>query len=279
MSTNHYQLVIFGAGPSGLTAALYACRAGLKVAIIEKNMPGGQMNNAETIENYPGIYTVTGAELSKTMLGQAESLGATMYYGAGIIDLQSNPKKLLLEFDTISFDNAILAFGTSNKSLGLKGEDELVGSGISYCVECDGAFFKNKSVMVVGSGKKAADAAAYLKPLVKNLHLVSKSAEITALYGNPLKAVTVTNENKKTQKIEVQGLFVVTGHEPNSFPVRNQVNMDEKGYIIIDEKCKTNLDGVYAVGDVRKGALKQIVTACADGAIAGVEVVKKARGK
>ncbi|MCL2797127.1 MAG: FAD-dependent oxidoreductase [Firmicutes bacterium] len=286
----HFDIIIVGAGPAGLTAAIYACRAGLKTAVLEKNMPGGQMNLAERVDNYPGFSEISGIELTGKMLEQAERLGAHVFYGAAErLTLASEPKTVVMESETLTAQAIILAMGAGAKKLGLKNEQELLGSGISYCATCDGMFFKNRDVLIAGSGKTAALDAEYLAPIVNKLYIADKGslahikcdkaekiedAEIIRLSGNPLASVTLAYKDGKTRDITVSGLFVAVGYAPNSFIVSGQVELGEKGYIVTDEKLKTNLDGVYAAGDIRSGAMHQIVVACADGAIAATEAAK-----
>ena len=286
----HYDIVIIGAGPAGLTAAVYALRAGCRVAVLEKNIPGGQMNLAERIENFPGFISVAGSDLTQKMLVQAESLGAVFYYSAAQkLELLSSLKAVILENEIISCGAVVLAMGSSSKTLGLKEEARLVGSGVSYCATCDGMFFCDKDVIIIGSGKTAQADAEYLSPLVSKLYIVDKGgldhitcpkaekieyAEVAKLLGNPLESVRLSLKDGKTRNIKAAGLFVAVGYAPNTFAVQGQVDLDEKGYIITDSKNKTKLDGVYAAGDVTKGGLKQIVTACAAGAVAGSEAAK-----
>jgi len=291
----HFDIIIVGAGPAGLTAAIYACRAGLKVAMLEKNMPGGQMNLAEKIDNFPGFFEISGIELTGKMLEQAEKLGAAVFYGAAeSLELAGEIKTVVLESETLRAPAVILAMGAGAKKLGLKGEAGLLGSGVSYCATCDGMFFKGKDVLIAGSGKTAAADAEYLAPIVNKLYIADKGslahiaceraekiegAEVIRLSGSPLSSVTLAFKDGKTRDIPVSGLFVAVGYAPNSFLASGQVMLDEKGYIKTSEKCKTNHDGVYAAGDIRSGAFRQIVTACADGAIAGSEAAKYVRGK
>ena len=291
MKTFNFDVMIIGAGPSGLAAALYAKRAGLSVAVIEKNVVGGQLQLADRVDNYPGVASISGVDLAVSMLAQAENAGAEFFYGAPhALDLAASPKVIRLAAQTLTARFVILAMGTSAKKLGLKEEESLVGSGVSYCATCDGMFFKGKDVMVVGGTQKAVQEVAYLQPLVNKIYLVDKgaldhlnlphiekieNAEVIELHGKPLQKVRLSLKSGTTREVAVSGLFCAMGASPNTFGVTAQISLDEKGYILTDATLKTSLDGVYATGDVRKGALKQIITACADGALAATEVIKQ----
>jgi len=281
-----YDVIIIGAGPAGLTAAIYALRAGKKVVVCEKELVGGVMNTADKIDNYPGFSSISGYELSQNMYNHAKGLGAEFVYSNAVkADLKGEEKNVSLQNgEQIAGNAVILAMGIWYKQLGLDNEVDLIGQGISYCATCDGPFFKNKTVMVAGNASAKKDIE-YLLSLVQKLYIVDLSkneflkiikdekieyfsnCNITALNGKPLKSVNI---DKK--EIAVSGLFVAIGKSPNTNLVKGQVDLDDKGFIKVDNKFKTNLDNVFAVGDIASGTLKQVVSACASGAVASLNL-------
>jgi thioredoxin reductase (NADPH) len=295
MIMKNFDLIIFGAGPGGLTAAIYALRAGLSTLLVEKNVAGGRANEAADIENYPGFGSIAGYELMQKFLSHANALGAEILYSSpSAVKLGEKIKSVSLDGKTVSARSVIIATGSGAKKLNLKGEDELLGGGISYCASCDGAFFKNKRVMVYGGGKTARGDVNYLLPIAGKLYAADRGdlekinvpaavekipfCEVIALNGRPLKSVTVLLKDGSIRDISLDGLFVAAGYSPNTLFVSGEVALDETAHIITDENLKTNLDGVYAAGDVRAGAHKQIVSACSDGARAAEQVIKYLRG-
>lgn len=290
-----YNVLIIGGGPAGYTAAVYALRAGLTCAVIEKLSPGGQMATTSNIENYPGFSAVSGWELTEKMREQAINLGAVELFGeVTSADLTSSPKRVTTPDGEITGDTVIIATGAKPRKTGVDREDALLGRGISYCATCDGMFFRGKTVAVTGGGNTAFEDALYLAKLCKkvviihrrdafrasasyirqaeekdNIEFLTDSA-VTALLGEKsLSGVEVTNlKTGEKSTLELDGLFIAIGRVPDTEAFRGLIDMDESGYITAGEDTKTSLPGVFAAGDVRTKPLRQIVTACADGAVA-----------
>lgn len=289
-----YDVLIIGGGPAGLAAAIYAARAGKSVMLFEGGTTGGQISLTASVENYPGVMPIDGFSLTEGMRSQAESFGAQFTYDrVTAIALNSSPKTLSTAYSgDFSGRNVILALGATPKQIGLPRESELVGKGVSYCATCDGHLFKNKTVVVAGGGNSALTDAVYLANLAKKVYIVHRRDEyraakilvdrlrscenvteclnctVTALIGSPLSAVELTNTNGEKTVLETNGLFVAIGEVPQTGLVGTALPL-ENGYIVTDEEMRTGIESVFAVGDVRKKTLRQVVTACADGAIAG----------
>ena len=291
-----YDMIIIGGGPAGYTAALYASRAGLDTLIIEKMSVGGQMALTDIIDNYPGFNEgIDGFSLGMQMQAGAERFGAKTEYGEVLsVDLIPEIKKIVTDSGEYFSRTVVIATGAGPRALGIENEEKLIGRGVHYCAHCDGRFYKNKTVMVVGGGNSAVSDALYLSRLVKKVYLVHRrdTLRATKIYHGPLmkaenveflwdSAVSelladgrlngVKVKNLKTgeeREISVDGLFVSIGRKPVTELFGNTLALDEAGYIIADETTKTNLSGVYAVGDVRTKALRQVITAAADGAVA-----------
>ncbi len=295
-----YDVIIIGGGPAGLTAGIYAARGGLKVALIERLAVGGQCANASTVENYPGIKSIGGFDLSYQMFLQCQDLGVDFKYGnVEGLDLTSQTKSISVGGEALFSKAIVIATGASAKKLGIENESKFVGSGVSYCATCDGGFFRDKTVAVVGGGNTAVEDALYLERFAKKVYIIHRRDSLRAskVVGDKLAKSTVTpiwdsvvtalvGDDKLTQVqlkntkngtltsvLDVDGVFVAIGQTPNS-NLFVDVKKDDYGYIITDEEMRTNIENVYAVGDVRVKSLRQIVTACADGAIAGENVVK-----
>ena len=291
-----HDMIIIGGGPAGYTAALYASRAGLDTLIIEKMSVGGQMALTDIIDNYPGFNEgIDGFSLGMQMQAGAERFGAKTEYGEVLsVDLIPEIKKIITDSGEYFSRTVVIATGAGPRALGIENEEKLIGRGVHYCAHCDGRFYKNKTVMVVGGGNSAVSDALYLSRLVKKVYLVHRrdTLRATKIYHDPLmkaenveflwdSAVSellaegrlngVKVKNLKTgeeREISVDGLFVSIGRKPVTELFGNTLALDEAGYIIADETTKTNLSGVYAVGDVRTKALRQVITAAADGAVA-----------
>ena len=291
-----YDVIVIGGGPGGYTAALYAARANLSVAILEKLSPGGQMGTTDVIDNYPGFpQGVNGFELAMQMKEGAERFGAqTQLAEVTQVELAGQVKTVHTSGGDYQARTVVLATGAHPRELGLPGERELRGRGVSYCATCDGMFYRGKAVVVVGGGNTAVSDVLYLSRLCEKVYLVHRRDTLRAskVYLDPLQkaenvefvwdsevkqllrdqAVTgVRVRNKKTGKerdIPCGGVFVAVGYLPNTELYRGQVELDEAGYVLADETTQTNLPGVFAVGDLRKKPLRQVVTAASDGAVA-----------
>lgn len=293
---NVYDMVIVGGGPGGYTAALYAARAGLDVLIIERLSAGGQMNLTGQIDNYPGFPEgVDGFQLSYNMQQQAERFGAKTKYAEVLkLELEGEIKKIVTNEGEYLAKSVVISTGANPRPLGVEREREMIGRGVGYCAHCDGGFYRGKTVAVVGGGNSAAAEALYLSRIAKEVILIHRrdSLRATQIYHKPLmdapnirfvwnsevvellgedilEGVKVRNlQNGEEEILEVQGLFVSVGRKPATDLVKDQLTLDDAGYIMAGEDTKTNLSGVYAVGDVRTKELRQIVTAVADGAMA-----------
>lgn len=293
-----YDVIVLGAGPAGLTAGIYSARGGLKTLVIEKTFVGGQATTTPEIVNYPGVKSTDGFSLTSTMAEQAKSFGCEILTAdVTEISLTDKVKTVVANGEKYESKTVVIASGANARKLGAERENELLGAGVSYCATCDGAFFKGKPVAVVGGGDTAVEDALYLNRFASKVYLVHRRDSLRAnktlsdeiarstveivwnstienLIGTPLSAVEIKNvKDGKISTLDVNGLFVAVGRTPASDGFE-QVEKDGNGYILTDEEMKTNLDGVYAVGDVRAKSLRQIVTACADGAIAADSIIK-----
>ena len=291
-----YDMIIIGGGPAGYTAALYAARAGLDTLIIEKMSAGGQMALTGDIENYPGFDEgVDGLTLGMKMQAGAERFGARSEYGdVSAVELDVDIKTVHTDVATYSARTVVIATGADPRELGLPGERELVGRGVHYCAHCDGRFYKGKTVIVVGGGNSAAADALYLSRLAERVILVHRrdTLRATKIYHEPLMkadniefrwnstlselivdgrgtgAVLTNVKTGDTEAVDCHGVFVSIGRKPNTALFKDQLALDENGYIIADESTRTSLRGVFAAGDVRAKALRQVITAASDGAVA-----------
>ena len=302
MSKKVFDCIILGAGPAGLSCALYAIRSGLKTAIIDVSAIGGTPANYCEIENYLGFGKIQGYELCERFENHIDEFEVEKFPYEEIqsIDLVSEDKKIITLNGEFSAKTVIIAVGAKNKKLNVKGENDFIGRGVSYCAVCDGAFYKDKIVAVVGGGNSALEEAIYLTQHAKKVYLIHRRDSFRAdkiiqdkLYSNKkielvlnstvdeilgdnkVNSVVVKSVNSdKKSKIKIDGIFPYIGLEPNIEQFGAQLKLDESGFIITDEFMKTNIDGVYAIGDVRKTPLRQVITAVSDGAIAGVEASK-----
>lgn len=291
-----YDVIVIGGGPGGYTAALYCARAGLHTVILEKMMPGGQMALTEQIDNYPGFdQGVDGFTLGQQMKNGAERFGAeTRTVDVLSVKLEGEIKEVETTDGIVSGRVVILATGAATRELGLPGEKELVGRGVSYCATCDGMFFRGKTVVVVGGGNSAAADAMVLSRVCEKVILVHRrdTLRATKVYHKPLmeaenvafrwnSTVTELLQESRLTGVKVKdtitgeetvipcdGLFVSIGRAPASELVKGVLELDEAGYVKADESTRTSIPGVFAVGDVRTKVLRQIITAAADGAVA-----------
>ncbi len=308
MSVNTYDVIIIGAGPAGLSAALYASRAMLKTLIIEKSTIGGLIITTTEVENYPGSEEgATGESITKRMYDQCINAGSLFEYD----EITSIKKeKNLFYLKTMSGNDyickcVIIATGCHPKMLGVKGEQEFRGRGVSYCATCDAGFFRNRHVAVVGGGDTAIKEAEYLTKFASKVTVIHRRNELRAstavvekiktnnkveiLYDSTVEEIkgdgavnslTINNLRTNTKyEFPIDGIFIFAGYAPNSQLVENIASLNEKGYIITNEKMETSLSGMYAAGDVRDTVLRQVITAAADGAVCGVEVEKNIADK
>ena len=291
-----YDMIIIGGGPAGYTAALYAARAGLDTLVLERMSVGGQMTLTGDIDNYPGFPVgIDGFNLGLNMQVSAEKFGAATYYGEVLeTNFSSKIKEIITDSGKLLSKTVVIATGADPRRLGIAREDELTGMGVHYCAHCDGRFYKDKTVAVIGGGNSAVSDALYLSRLCKKVYLVHRrdTLKATKIYHEPLmKAANVEFiwnstadefvfdngfkgieiKNLKTEEIKniaVDGVFISIGRKPATEFLKGQLPLDESGYIIADETTKTAIDGVYAVGDVRTKPFRQVVTAVGDGATA-----------
>ncbi len=296
-----YDVIVVGAGPAGLTSSIYASRAKKSVLVLEALSYGGQIINTMDIENYPVEAHISGFDFATKLYNQAKDLGAIVKFEK-VVEIKDNKdaKEVITTKDTYKAKTVIIATGNENRKLGLSNETELVGRGISYCATCDGNFYKNKTVAVVGGGNTALEDALYLSNIAEKVYLIHRRDEFRAdlktvsLVLNNKKieviydsVVTKLNADKKLESIEinnkktnknqtltVDGLFVAIGRIPENENFRNLINLDESGYIIASEDCKTNVDGIFVAGDNRTKEVRQLVTATSDGAIAATKAIK-----
>ncbi len=294
-----YDIVIIGAGPAGLAAAIYAARARRKTLLIERAYPGGQAFNTHRIENYPGLKEVGGPELSDIMMQQAMSFGAELMVAEiSALDLAAKPKQITTSEGTVEARAIILAMGAQAKHLDVPGEIEYMGKGVSYCATCDGAFFRGKKVAVVGGGDSAIEEALFLTRFASEVHVIHRRDALRAtkvlqerVLAHPQVRMiwnTVVQEVQGELRVQnlrlrnlqsgeesdlaVDGVFVYVGYAPNTEIVRDQVAADSRGYLIVDpQTLVSNIPGVFASGDLRQKTLRQVVTAVCDGAVAAVE--------
>lgn len=295
-----YDVIVIGAGPAGMTAALYASRSNLSVLMIERGAPGGQMNNTAEIENYPGFESIMGPELAMKMYNNVSKFGTKNEYGIvqDVID-HGDYKEVVTEDNSYKGKTVIIGTGCVHRKLGVPGEEEFAGRGVSYCAVCDGAFFRNKRLLVIGGGDSAVEEAIYLTQFASEVVIVHRRDELRAqkiiqdrafandkisfLWDSVLEEITgnemvVTNakiRNVKTGEIHeeaVNGVFIYVGLEPLSEPVKNLGVTNEAGWIETDDHMRTKVPGVFAVGDGREKDLRQITTAVGEGGIAGQQV-------
>lgn len=295
MENKIYDTIIIGGGPAGYTAALYAVRAGLDTLVLEKFSAGGQMTQTQQIDNYPGYEEgIDGFTLGYKMQQSAERFGSkTIQTEVLSADLKASPKKVTTDMGDFFAKTVIIATGADHRHLGIEDEEKLIGKGVAYCAACDGMMYRGKTVAVVGGGNSAAADALLLSKICEKVYVIHRrdTMRATKIYHDPLmkekniefkwnsqvdkllydekiKGVVLKNKDGSTQEISLDGLFVSIGRNPATELFREQLELDSSGYIVADESTKTNLPGVFAVGDVRTKAVRQIITAAADGAVA-----------
>ncbi|WHQ80384.1 thioredoxin-disulfide reductase [Ligilactobacillus animalis] len=295
-----YDVIVIGAGPGGMTAALYASRANLKVAMLDRGVYGGNMNNTAEIENYPGFKMIMGPDLSEEMYQSATNFGAEFVYGnvEKIEELDEKTKLVKTDSGELEAPVVIIATGSESRKLGVPGEEQYGGRGVSYCAVCDGAFYKNRDVVVIGGGDSAVEEGMYLANLTSSVNVVHRRDSLRAqkilqerafkndkikftwdtvveeIQGDEQKVTGVKAKNVKTGEttiIPADGVFIYVGSIPMTAPFQGLGITDDKGWIVTNDKMETSIPGVYAIGDVRQKTLRQITTAVGDGGIAGQE--------
>lgn len=302
MLEKEFDVVILGGGPAGFSAGIYTARGNVSTAILDVSMLGGQPSNYLELENYPAFMKIGGFELMEKFEEHADMFGVQKFPMQEIefIDLVSSPKIIRTKEVEFRTKSVIIATGAKPMKLGVKGEEEFIGRGVSYCAVCDGAFYKYKVVAIVGGGNSAVEEAIYLTKFASKVYIIHRRDELRAdkiiqdraaknekiefvlnsvvweiqgqdLVNNLILKNTKTNE---MFNLAVDGVFPYIGITPNVENISGQITQDKAGFIITDETMKTSIDGVFAIGDVRKTPLRQVITAASDGAIAGVYAVK-----
>ena len=289
-----YDIVVIGGGPAGLTASLYAARAGKKVMLLEANAFGGQIATAPRVENYPSVNEIAGAELANKMFEQATAHGVEFDMGTATIDKTSSGFTVTTEYGSYECLSVVIATGVSHKKLGLPSEEKLSGNGVCYCAVCDGAFYKDKPVCVVGDGNSAAQFALYLAEICAEVHLLTmfnrlfcdnelterivandkitwvQNVTVSEILGeNKVEGVVFRDNDGAITYQDVDAVFVAIGQVPHNDEFANLVQLDEKGYIVAGEDCKTSCEGIFVAGDCRTKKVRQCTTAVGDGAVAG----------
>lgn len=299
MSSMKYDIIIIGCGISGMTAAIYALRSDKSVLILEKESIGGQISSSPLIENYPGYQKISGMELSNNLYEQVINLG-------GVIELEEvteikigKEKEVITTDNTYKSDAIIIATGAKHRLLGLENEINLIGNGIHFCVTCDGSFYKDKDVCVVGGGNSAVTNALMLSDICKNVYIIqnlddltaektlkdriNKKENVTIYYESSVKEIkgeeeleeiVISTKDEKEKKLKVDGMFISIGLEPQSNFVKQLLKVNNFDYIESDENCMTNIKGIFVAGDVRSKKVRQLTTAVNDGTIAAIEAVE-----
>ena len=290
-----YDIIIIGGGPAGLTAALYACRANKKTLVIEKETFGGQITFSPKVENIPGFISLTGNEFAEKLVEQVLEQGADVESCEAIEIRDGEIKTVVTDDGEYQGKSVIIATGAKHRMLGIDGEERFVGEGISFCAVCDGAFYKNKNVAVVGGGNSALQEAILLSDTAKKVFVVQnldfftgekklveqleKLDNVEIILGvtvdsfvgdNELEGVVIKNSAGETQTLEIDGLFVAIGLIPQNDAFKNVVTLDGRGYAEVDESCEAETNGIFVAGDCRTKKIRQVTTAAADGAIAAL---------
>ncbi len=299
----HFDVIVIGSGPAGYTASIYTSRAKLKTLIITGSMPGGQLMTTSEVENYPGFPNgIFGPELMVNMKQQSERFGTTMITDeVSRVDFKTRPFKVFTESTVYTAESILISTGASPRKLGIKSEQEYSGRGVSYCATCDGPFFKDQDIVVVGGGDTSLEEATFLTKFGRSVKIVHRrdslraskilqerafenpkiefiwNSSVVDIKGSNGKISSITIKNIKTAKentIKAGGLFVAIGHEPNTAIFKGQIDMDDRGYVIIKDNTRTNIEGVFAAGDVHDYRYRQAVTAAGFGCMAALDIEK-----
>lgn len=303
-----FDVIVIGAGPGGMTAALYASRANLSVLMLDRGIYGGNLNNTATIENYTGFKSVKGPELAEKMYQGAVQFGAQYAYGTvQQLTVDGDWKQVETDMgETYRAKAVVIATGSSQRHLGVPGEEEYGGRGVSYCAVCDGAFFKGQHVVVVGGGDSAVEEGTYLAGLASKVSILVRkdhlraqpvlqeqakqhdniefifNTSVTKINGDDKKVTaveTINNQTHETGQLETAGVFIYVGTVPMTQPFANLGILDDQGWVKTDSLMQTSVPGIFAIGDVRETPLRQVATAVGDGAIAGQQVYHYLQGK
>ena len=293
-----YDIIIIGAGPAGLSAALYALRANKKVLVFEAKSYGGQILNAATVENYPGIEKITGYEYATNLFNQVKKLGCEFKFET--VKRVTEEKHIITDNGEYEAKAVIIATGVTNRKLNIEGEEEFVGKGVSYCASCDGNFYKGKIVAVNGGGNTALEDALYLSDIVKKIYVIHRRDEfraeakllsdlkqkenvefilnstIKSINGSDLlESISVEDNEGNIKELKIDGLFIAIGQEPKNQIFANVADINEYGYIISEDGVHTKIEGIYVAGDTRVKFLRQLTTAVSDGSIAATMAIKE----
>ena len=293
-----YDIIIVGAGPAGLTAAIYASRANKKVLVLEAKSYGGQIINAAKIENYPGVDNISGFDYATNLYNQVKKYGVEIKYGT--VTRVTEDKKVYTDKENYSAKAVIIATGAFNRRLNIENEQNFIGKGVSYCATCDGNFYRNKDVAIIGGGQTAIDDAIYLSNIVNKIYLIyrgekfkeglSKIEELNSLSNvelifnsivqringeDKLSSIDIVDKNSNIKNIRIDGLFIAIGQEPKNEIFKNILDINERGYIVTKDDVHTNIDGIYVAGDTRVKELRQLTTAVADGSLAATIAIKE----
>jgi len=297
-----FDVIIIGAGPSGYTAGIYCSRAGYDTLILSGLLPGGQLVNTTEVENYPGFENgIMGPDLMIDMRKQSQRMGTTIIDDVVVnVDFRRKPFKVLTASEEFEGRAVIIATGANPRKLGVEGEETFSGKGVSYCATCDGPFFRNQEILVVGGGDSAIEEATFLTKFASNVHVIHRRDELRAskvmqerAFNNEKikfhfdSAITTIKGDQKIQQVVLKnlktneettldagGLFVAIGHEPNTELFKGQIDLDEEGYVVLKSKTHTNIEGVFAAGDVHDRNYRQAITAAAFGCMAAIDVDK-----
>lgn len=293
-----YDIVIVGAGPAGLTAAIYALREEKKVVILEKETIGGKITSSSKVENYPGFKSISGMDFANNLYEQVIDLGGEINIEEVLSIENGKVKKVITDENTYETKSIIIASGSKYKTLNLDNEEELIGNGISFCTVCDGSFYKNKDVCVVGGANSALNSVLYLSKLCNKVYLVVRGpklkgdkkvidnvlslSNVEVLYNTTVNKYILDNDelvgvevksNECEKRLDVEGVFLAIGQSPEINYLNNLVKVDENNYVLASEDCITNIDGIFVAGDVRKKEVRQLTTAVSDGTNAAINAI------